>query len=82
MASKIVSAVIAGIAGGVAVSCFLMALGLIFRFVSVELDRPNFIDEMAGIGLLLFWLFVATPLLLAAAGALSIETGPIACFRC
>lgn len=71
MASKIVSAVIAGIAGGIAVSCFLVALDLAFLFASKALGRPNFIDEMTGIGLLLIWLFVIIPVLVAATGALS-----------
>lgn len=71
MASKIVSAVIAGIAGGIAVSCFLVALDLAFLFASKALGRPNFIDEMTGIGSLLIWLFVIIPVLVAATGALS-----------
>lgn len=73
MASKIVSAVIAGIAGGVALSCFLVALDMVFRLVNEVFGRPNFIDEMTGIGLLLIWFFVIIPGLIAATGALSVR---------
>jgi hypothetical protein len=37
------------------------------------MGRPYFIDEMTGIGLILIWMFVITPLLIAASGALSVK---------
>lgn len=73
MASKIISAIVAGIIGGIAISCFLTGLDLGFRFVNMVLGRPYFIDEMTGIGLILIWFFVITPLIIAATGALSMK---------
>lgn len=73
MASKIISAILAGIIGGIAISCFLTVLDMVFRFVGVLMGRPYFIDEMTGIGLLLIWFFLITPLIIAATGALSVK---------